>query len=105
MVALEDSLLHQCAHRLAQRHVADADLDGELPFGRQDGAAREIADPDLLCDPLSGHIRLRHALFIHHGTTPVVFVDIPVTTPPDSQISNEFSGEAPFSPTGGRLRC
>ena len=72
VVALEDSLLHQCAHRLAQRHVADADLDGELPFGRQDGAAREIADPDLLCDPLSGHIRLRHALFIHHGTTPVV---------------------------------
>ena len=61
----EQPFVHQRADRLAHGHIADAEPAGQFLFGRQGGAPGEVADPDLLREPLAGMVRFGQPQFVH----------------------------------------
>ena len=56
--SLKVTLSHKRSHRLAQRHITDAELFGHDPLRRKQRAARIVSDPDLPQNLLSNLIYL-----------------------------------------------
>ena len=68
VVPVEEVLIDQHSDRLAQRHIADPDLFGQFALRGQGGAARKVAVPDLLQQPVTGLFHFGFTRLFHPGS-------------------------------------